>query len=53
MKDKRRQLMNDLLLFLKSGYERKNLIVFYGAFFHEVYFIIILGKYKSNLILLS
>ena len=28
--------MNDLLIFLKSGYESKNLIIFYGAFFHDV-----------------
>jgi len=27
--------MNDLLIFLKQGYESKNLIIFYGAFFHE------------------
>jgi hypothetical protein len=35
-KEKRRQLMNDLMIFLKTGYESKYLLIFYGAFFLEV-----------------
>lgn len=35
-KEKRRQLMNDLMIFLKAGYESKYLLIFYGAFFSEV-----------------
>lgn len=41
--------MNDLLIFLKSGYESKNLIIFFGAFFHEVIYFFILGKYQSKI----
>jgi hypothetical protein len=40
--------MNDLLIFLKHGYESKHLIIFYGAFFHEVRiynYRVILGYY--------
>ena len=44
--------MNDLLIFLKSGYESKNLIIFYGAYFHEVFFNI-KGKQQSNFLFQS